>query len=302
MEQCRLCHSNSGSETSINNIVLETGVTISGTVTDGSGGIQGVIVQVFSDKCWQNQVAAATTDQEGAYSISVPAGSYYILAYAGNVSTAIYVSEWWNGVSESGTIDCNSAVLITAPVSALDFQLDPGGTISGTVFQSDGTTAVTGQEIHVDIFSGDPCGSNQYVMGTVINSANGTYSITGIPEGTYYLRTWNNGAPYLNEWWASLLSSVSCSGARTFTVSSGDTISALNFQLDPGVTISGTVTATTGGDPIANVCVTAFSSRCWTTDSVGEDRQTRTGFFPLLCPWVTITSLRMPRAKEHKTM
>ena len=89
-----------GSETSINNIFLETGVTISGTVTDGSGGIQGVIVQVFSINVGKI-VAAATTDQEGAFSISVPSGSYYILANAGHVST-IYVSEWWNGVGDTG--------------------------------------------------------------------------------------------------------------------------------------------------------------------------------------------------------
>ena len=244
------------------NFQLDAGATISGTVyqSDGTTPIteSGVNVQVITgDPCGTHQSIgwASYNTSTGTYEIGglVP-GTYYLHAWG----STNYVNEWW---AESGSIfDCSGAQSITVTgtesITGKDFQLDEGATISGTVYQSDGTTPVTGVQIHVNVQSGDPCSSAQHVIGSVTDSTNGTYTITGVPAGTYHLLTWNNGTHYLDEWWASSGSTVDCSGAQAISVTAGQTITDNNFQLDEGGIISGTVYHSDGITPITDSHIT----------------------------------------------
>jgi hypothetical protein len=236
---------------------LLTGGVISGNVMDSlEQPIAGVYIHAYSSKCWADPVTGSSTDINGNYSFRVPAGNYYVWANASSPTPRNYVNEWWTDTD--GAVDCNQAgavgVAISQTTPNIDFLLDEGATVSGTVYQSDGQTPVTGVQINVTVYSGDPCGAIQSVIGTTTDSTNGTYSITGIPAGTYYLQTNNlNQSNYLNEWWASPSSTHDCNGAQTLTITAGQTVTGRNFQLDLGGTISGTVYQSDGSTPITGV-------------------------------------------------
>ncbi len=110
--------------------------------------------------------------------------------------------------------------------------------ISGTVYASDGITPIPGGG-WVYARTGDPCGTTHSSWNSSING-DGTYSIQGLPPGTYYLQT-NPSENYLYEWWASGGSVLNCSGAQTVTVNEGDSLSGKNFKLDQAGSISGIV-------------------------------------------------------------
>ena len=113
-------------------------------------------------------------------------------------------------------------------------------TISGSIYESDETTLITGDWIQINVYQGDPCGGHDWV--TSVNTNTGHFTTPELSEGTYYLQTNNmNQSNYVNEWWANPASVIPCSGAQSITVSATDVITNINFQLDVGYSISGIV-------------------------------------------------------------
>ena len=145
-------------------------------------------------------------------------------------------------------------------------------TVSGTVYQSDGTTPVTGNQIVVNAFSGF-CGSGGIVAYGFTNPADGTYTISGLGPGTYYLATGNmNQSDYINEWWASAGSNFNCNVSQPVLITTlDDQVTGKDFQLDLGGSISGTVYESDGMTPLtaASIQIEAVSgSPCGTRNSV----------------------------------
>ncbi|MCP4110508.1 MAG: hypothetical protein GY749_34130 [Desulfobacteraceae bacterium] len=123
------------------------------------------------------------------------------------------------------------------------------GTISGTVYNTNGSPLI-GVSITVWATDKNPCGPFDMIKSANVNTSSGTYSMSDLPTGTYYLRTSNNGTAYLNEWWASSASAIECSGAEGITLSSSDSSATdMNFQLDTEAVISGTVYRNDGNTP-----------------------------------------------------
>ena len=260
------------------NFQLDPGATISGTVYQNDGATPitdgGYVYAYTGDPCGSHSLAGSAfiNSTDGTYSINgLPAGTFYLKAW----SVSNYVREWW--ANPSSVADCSGAqpiaVAAEGAVAGKNFQLDPGAMISGTVYQSDGTTPITNGG-YVYAYTGDPCGSYTSAGYGSINSTDGTYSINGLPAGTFYLKT--NASNYSDEWWANPLSVVECSGAQSIAVTAGDTVPNTNFQLDSGSTgITGTVTSDTNGQPVAGVtiCGDPFPSghggSCTTTQSDG---------------------------------
>ena len=235
------------------NFQLDPGATISGTVFENDGSTPvtggGWIGAFTGNPCGSHSWVADAyiNPSNGTYTINgLPSGDYFLLAQPdGN-----YRNEWW--ASPSSVIDCNGAQFTTAiagnTISGKNFQLDPAATISGTIFESDGSTPVTGGGL-VYAFTGDPCGAYSWVEDAYINSYNGTYTITGLPSGSYFLQAHAYGN-FISEWWASPTSVTDCNGAQSTTVIAGNTVSGKNFQLDPAATISGTVFENDGSTPV----------------------------------------------------
>ncbi len=129
-------------------------------------------------------------------------------------------------------------------------------TISGHVFQEDGITHITGVSVGVGVLSGDPCGHN-WINGVWSDSNTGTFTISDIPGGTYFLRTDPAESNYVSEWWAAGASSMDCNNAEPISVTIGQTVSGYEFQLEEGGLITGKVTDAGNDQPIADVWVSA---------------------------------------------
>jgi len=149
--------------------------------------------------------------------------------------------------------------------------LDPGGIISGTVFNADGTAGITDTSIRVGVFSSDQaaCDDTSYINGTSIN-ADGTFSIGGLPEGDYYLHTDTGQTNYISEWYAGANCSTNCADAQTVHVTTNVDNGGKNFQLAEGVSVSGTLfkEGTTPPEPLTGV--TNLKVRPYTGDPCGE--------------------------------
>ena len=252
-----------------------TGATISGTVyqSDGVTPLTGKSIYVYAytgSPCGNRTSAGyAWINSAGIYTIpGLPAGTYYL--WTG--SSDNYVSEWW--ASPLSVRDCAGAQSIVVTegqtVTGKNFQLEPGATISGTVYQSDGVTPLTGKSIYVDAYTGSPCGSRTWVRYAYINQATGTYTISGLPTGTYYLLA--SSSEYISESWASPLSVRDCAGAQSIVVTEGQTVTGKNFQLEPGATISGTVYQSDGVTPLTGKSIYVYAytgSPCGIRTGVG---------------------------------
>jgi hypothetical protein len=214
------------------------GGTISGTIyaSDGTTPLAGVDLEInpdIGDPCDPFGVTTVGGDQktnpDGTYTIVVPPGTYYLRL---NNQEANYIEEWW---AISGSVrECSLAETVTVlpgeAVTDKDFQLEPGAIISGTVYEMDGITPLIGtEEIAVMVISGDPCGL-QLIAGDEIEESNGTYTLEGIPTGTYYVRTYNV-LGYINEWWDGSPSTPECLQAAEISVTVGDNISGIDFSL-----------------------------------------------------------------------
>ncbi|MCP4145446.1 MAG: hypothetical protein GY752_09215, partial [bacterium] len=147
------------------------------------------------------------------------------------------------------------------------------GTISGTVYNTSGSP-LTGVSITVWATAQDPCGPFDMIKSANINTSSGTYSMSDLPTGTYYLRTSNNGTAYLNEWWASGESAIDCSDAEGITLSSSSSsATGMNFQLDADAMISGTVYRSDGVTPFMGDSVrisAVFGNPCGVWEQAGD--------------------------------
>jgi|GEM_PF-1561052 len=225
--------------------------TISGTVfqSDGITPIANMKVEVYEGgggPCsWHQWIGDAFTDVNGNYTTPILSpGTYYLRTDNQNLSN--YVNEWHTGQADPSSFNCNDVVQVPDGSTSINFHLGLGGSISGTVKNSDGSAAVTGTTIRVEAMQGvDACDWPQHVDDTSTNSTDGTYTIWGLPPGNYYLRTDNmNQSDYVNEWYTGGnpdKSDNDCSLANTVSVTAGVDAPGNDFHLETGFSISGTV-------------------------------------------------------------
>jgi hypothetical protein len=205
-----------------------TAATISGRVTvidSGGDPIANMEIHVYAGMFNENYVAGTNSNSEGYFTIEVDPGTYYINTWSEPPS---YYTSYLSWDGDVGSPDWNDAAPVIVsdsnPAENINFQLEYGGIITGAVYQTNGTTPITGF-VAVDVYAGDPCGQHHYVTGALTDSADGTYAIDSVPEGTYFLKTSPWETNYIQEYWTSAAtgSSMNCNDAQTFTVVAGAT-------------------------------------------------------------------------------
>jgi len=222
---------------------LAVGGKISGTVTNALGTpIAGASVYANSDG-WCCGDGSATTAADGTYLIDTLAtGSYYLQASAPGYPWQYY----------DGTYDWSARTTVSATSGLttpnIDFALQQGGRISGTVTNDLGTP-IAGASVGA---GRDSCCSSRWTT----TAADGTYLVDALAPGNY--RVVASAAGYAGEYYNDVYDYYD---AALITVSSGAETTGIDFVLDPAARISGTVTNALG-TPIAGASISAYADGC----------------------------------------
>jgi hypothetical protein len=235
--------------------------TITGVVTSDSNGqpIQGLWVYAC-DYTTNEYLNGGNTDSNGSYSISgLAEGTYRIRVSTGDSN---YVEEYYNNA-----FDYESAAAVYVASSGvtqdINFGLETGGTVSGTIVDSNGQPIV---DMPVNCMDYQ---TNRWVNGTT-SDANGQYAVQKIPAGTYIVMVWAEQTIYASEYYDNKISQDT---ATPVSVSAGQQTTGIDFSIDLGALISGIVKNSSDVGQ-ANVQV-----NCWADNGYGTGAQTEANGF-----------------------
>ncbi|WP_240752653.1 carboxypeptidase-like regulatory domain-containing protein [Microbacterium hydrothermale] len=227
---------------------LALSATISGTVSlpaSLSSSITSVRVSVTPvDQSWST-VASVSVRPDGTYTVTglVP-GDYKVKFSADNTPV---LSEWWKDKP-----DFASATTITLSAAqnktGIDAALARSSTISGRVTVPSGVSATA---ISVSAMSPN---SEWSSIASTRAAADGSWTLNGLPAGSYKLRFTSSDAPVLDEWWDDATDFVS---ARTVAIAAGEDRTGITATLTRANSLSGAVT-TTGGAAVGSATVTVY--------------------------------------------
>jgi hypothetical protein len=223
--------------------------TISGTVTDDTFTVPLSNVQIELCGAAGNYLESVQTNATGLYSFTgVAAGSYLVRAIA---TYQNYISKWYPNVTYQGNWTGTGALPVdvtTLDVSGISFALPPGQTISGTLEDASSNPISNGSvRLH------DTAG--HYLNIDANTDDNGAYSLVGIVPGVYKVLTWSSYKGYIDEWYSNVNPNVvyqdnsAGTGATSVDVTAGNA-SGIDFALNQGQSISGTVTDASTNLPI----------------------------------------------------
>jgi len=224
---------------------LLSGGIISGAVKNTAGSALGGIC-VKADGSLVS--VDTTTEPNGTYAIDgLSSGTYTVSFSTGCGNDGNFLFQYYKGKANLGTA---SAVRVTAGklTPGIDATLAAGGTLSGTVTGLG--KALLGMCVEAD----GPA------VGTAETSITGAYSVSGLPSGKYAVEvsTTCADAPYGNWLTQYYKGSSSRAAAKLVQVRVGHGVSGVDFAVSGAGTMTGTVTAATGHEALAEICVQAF--------------------------------------------
>ncbi|HEX3617695.1 MAG TPA: carboxypeptidase-like regulatory domain-containing protein [Solirubrobacteraceae bacterium] len=198
---------------------------ISGVVTDSSAApLAGVNVADYDSIGKQLSADAATTAVDGTYTITDLLPGTYEIGFSGLAGSGL--APTYFGGSELSTA---AKVTVTSGVTtpSVNGTLAAGATVSGTVTAAQGGALLGGLDVRlVD-------GQNRLVDETTTN-ANGTYTLTNVPAGTWYAEFVGgrayNGSYYQTEYY---LGESTLGGSLPLKLASGQTLAGVNEALMP---------------------------------------------------------------------
>ncbi|MEE4312794.1 MAG: carboxypeptidase regulatory-like domain-containing protein [candidate division KSB1 bacterium] len=221
-----------------------SGVLVSGRVTRESNGniIAGTEVLVLDQ--WGNPVKNTKTDGSGRYLIgALQPGAYYLCAtgYINDGTSKPYLDEYWN---EAATLEEATLLNLTiGEMENINFTLAGGASITGTVTRQDNGQPIANTE--VAIFN-----EEWNHVSSATTRTDGAYGCGGLSPGFYYAAA-NGIAPpesggdpmkrFKTEYYHE---AATRDQATLFEVT--DKTTGIDFTLEEGLTLSGTITNTGG--------------------------------------------------------
>ena len=239
------------SDTSNVDFALDTAGGISGTVvTDGdSTPIANADVQAERFSCC-GPGGSAITASDGTYTITGLAPASYRVHV--EVPQEDLAGEFYNDTTDWSEADA-VAVAADQTTTGVDFSLATGGSISGSVTKSDGTSPAGDVFVHASEYD-----TGEYIAGANV-AADGTYAIEGLPSGDYRVGTWSAAElGFAQEFYNNR---TDWDDADRVTVTAGVETTDIDFTPDDGGSITGVV-QTESGTPVEDAEVWAETYDC----------------------------------------
>ena len=236
-----------GADTSGINFTLDAGGSISGRIYEADG-----VTPVAGADVWAEQQGSGgnrvESGADGSFTIKgLASGNYQVQAQAEGFAREFY----------PGTTDENAATAVTVTVdgntTGIDFTLDVGGTISGTVYEADGSTPVDGALVLAQPFSAAWPAFGPTREATT--NADGTYTIVGLAPGDHRVIALGFKSGLALEMYTGV---IEPQAATKVLVNPGADTGGIDFKLVPGGSISGRVYKTDGTTPIKGIVVVAL--------------------------------------------
>ncbi len=213
--------------------------TITGTVNDAQTGtkLPSMIVAAYGTA--GSLQATATTDSAGHYSLSLPGGTFRLLAYD---NAALYATTF-AGDAES----FETSPSVSGDQTNYNFALIKGGTAGGIVLGGGHSLAA------ITVAAYNLSGTRRSFTTT---AAGGTYSMV-LPPGTYKFVAFDNGTLYLPSFYSD---QATFESATAVLVQSQRTV-GLDFSLHLAVHIAGTVSDAQTHLPLPGFIVSAYTAQ-----------------------------------------
>jgi hypothetical protein len=232
---------------------LAGGGSMTGHVSDAGtlGNIPGATITVYGSNGAFAKSAVSAGD--GTFVVAgLPTGSYYAFASATN-----YIDQGFSGV-QCAPCSLNSgtpiAITVGATTGNIDFALAMGGSLTGRVTAAG--SGVNLASVSVSVYS-----QGGVAVKTATSGADGTYTVTGLPAGNYYARTFVNSENYADQLYNGLpCTACNVTSGTLIVVTAGATTGNINFALNPGGSIAGRVTDAISHANLASVVVQVYNS------------------------------------------
>jgi hypothetical protein len=229
-------------------LAASSSFAISGTVTDSSTAapIADVDVDVFDAGGFF--VDSTATGADGGYvTANLPSGDHFVRTRSTDHQDELYDDLPCIGgcVAFQGT----PIPVGTGTTAGIDFALDLGGSISGTV--TDGEHPL--QNVAVQVLT-----SAGFLLEAGFSGADGSYRVGGLEPGTYFVRT--ASVSHVNELYDDLPCIFQCDHTvgTPVSVTAGAETTGIDFSLDAGGTISGAVSDEATGDPLGAILLEVY--------------------------------------------
>ena len=199
------------------------------------------------------------TASDGTYTIKgLEPGEYRVYARGSEHGLS---GEFYNDTTDW---DLAARVSVTSGATTpnIDFTLASGGSISGTVYEADGVTPVGNVDVWADNY--DCCGGGEGTR----TASDGTCTIRGLAPGDYRVHARGSEQGLAGEYYDN---TTDWEQAARVSATEGQTTLGIDFTLEAGGSISGTVYEGDGVTPVANADVWADSYDCC---GVGEGTRT----------------------------
>lgn len=184
-----------------------------------------------------NQTDATT----GAFSFAnIPVTPVYLFADTAGTTA---LPQWYRDGSPASS--CGESTVILSPsepnVSGLNFHLQSGYPLSGTIYQNDGSSPVS-EQLQLHLYADNGC-TGSFVKTIPVRSDTGRYSITGLPSGSYALYIEAPASDYVSRWYASGGDGYGCEDATVISYDNTIPSPDHDILLARGKRLAGTVYA-----------------------------------------------------------
>jgi 5-hydroxyisourate hydrolase-like protein (transthyretin family) len=199
----------------------------------------------------------------GTYTLPVPAAGVYQVEFLPSYRSHL-VRQYYNHkakLSEANKI----VVPAAANVTGIDAALELGGQIMGQVTDTTGARKLGS----VEVCAQDA--STRAALSCTHTDAEGNYALPTLPTGSYRVGFWGEreSSAYAPQYYEDKPGFLE---ATVLHVNVGETVNGIDAKLDPGAQLSGVVTDSATGTPLAAIAVCVLKST-----AAGPERCTYTG-------------------------